>query len=110
MAFSQSRTELLIAEIVIAVEQLHNLKIAHRDLKLENILLDTNDNIVVTDFGCAKLLENDRCDSFCGTEVSYEAGYTIIHSENKNEQHQHNDCHQFFAFSHKRSLKRIFKS
>lgn len=85
--FSEHRTKILIAEIVIAVEQLHILNIAHRDLKLENILLDTNDNIVLTDFGHAKLLENGRCKSYCGTDVSYEAGDMLIHSENHNEQH-----------------------
>ena len=43
----------LFAQLVSGVEHLHKKGIVHRDLKLENLLLDRNRNIIITDFGFA---------------------------------------------------------
>jgi serine/threonine protein kinase len=45
-----------ILQLKSTIDYLHNKKIAHNDLKLNNILLDDNNNIVIIDFACA--LEN----------------------------------------------------
>lgn len=44
-------------------------RIIYRDIKLENILLDADGHIVITDFGLSKQLPpgSDRTHSFCGT-------------------------------------------
>lgn len=43
-----------------AVEYLHQKNVVHRDLKPENILLDDNFDIKVTDFGFARVIQNDE--------------------------------------------------
>lgn len=56
------------AEIVLAIDFLHNCGIIHRDLKPENVLLAGDGHIALTDFGFAKETgnsENNR--TLCGT-------------------------------------------
>jgi len=40
-------------QIIEAIDFIHKNKIAHRDIKLDNIMVDKNDNIKLGDFGCA---------------------------------------------------------
>ena len=51
------------AQLLRAVEYMHNSGLWHRDLKLENILLDNNYNIKVSDFGFATSLEGSNSDN-----------------------------------------------
>lgn len=65
--FSENQVRFYAAEIVLALEHLHNFNIIHRDIKPENILLHRNGHILLTDFGFAKELGGGRTKSFCGT-------------------------------------------
>jgi protein-serine/threonine kinase len=67
--FPEQRAKFYIAELVLALENLHSKGIVYRDLKPENILLDVNGHVALCDFGLSKanLRECDTTNTFCGT-------------------------------------------
>lgn len=67
--FGEERTKFYIAELVCALEHLHEQGVIYRDLKPENILLDANGHIALCDFGLSKLnlTNEDTAKTFCGT-------------------------------------------
>lgn len=67
--FDLSRSRFYTAELLCALETLHNLDVIYRDLKPENILLDYQGHIALCDFGLCKLnmKDKDKTDTFCGT-------------------------------------------
>ncbi|KAJ3102248.1 camp-dependent protein kinase catalytic subunit [Phlyctochytrium planicorne] len=54
------------AEVVLAFENLHGSDIIYRDLKPENLLIDAQGHIKITDFGFAKVVP-DVTWTLCGT-------------------------------------------
>lgn len=82
--FSMDRSRFYIAELLSALESLHELNVIYRDLKPENILIDYQGHIALCDFGLCKLnmSEDDKTNTFCGTpeylapELLLNQGYT----------------------------------
>ncbi|CAH8869927.1 unnamed protein product [Trichobilharzia szidati] len=64
--FSTKTTKFYTSEIILALRYLHSLQIVYRDLKPENLLLDSSGHLKMTDFGFAKHVK-DRTYSLCGT-------------------------------------------
>lgn len=66
--FEEKRAKFYTAQLTLALGHLHSKDIVYRDLKLENILMDENGNVCLTDFGMAKILKrNELAMTFCGT-------------------------------------------
>ena len=52
--FSEPHTRVYVSEVTLALGHLHSLGIVYRDIKLENLLLDREGHVVLTDFGLSK--------------------------------------------------------
>ena len=67
--FSESRAKMYAAEIVLALGYLHENLILYRDLKPENLLLDMQGHVCLTDFGLVKegLPHGKLTHTFCGS-------------------------------------------
>lgn len=71
-------------QTALALKYLHSQRIIHRDIKPENILLDSDFNVKLCDFGWACYLsEDEQRNSICGT---YEyMSPEILHSQSHTE-------------------------
>uniref|UniRef100_A0A8C1ZBG1 non-specific serine/threonine protein kinase n=1 Tax=Cyprinus carpio TaxID=7962 RepID=A0A8C1ZBG1_CYPCA len=82
--FSEPRATFYAACVVLGLQFLHEHKIVYRDLKLDNLLLDTEGFVKIADFGLCKegMGYRDKTSTFCGTpeflapEVLTETSYT----------------------------------
>ena len=54
--------QLIVAETVLAVNYLHNIKIIHHDIKPENILVTSKGHFKLSDFGLSKTVGGDDVD------------------------------------------------
>lgn len=82
--FSEDEARFYICEILLALNHIHKTKCIYRDLKLENILLDKDGHIRLTDFGLSKIIlekKEAKAYTICGTpeylapEILLEQGY-----------------------------------
>ncbi|OHT16842.1 RAC family serine/threonine-protein kinase like protein [Tritrichomonas foetus] len=58
---------LYVAEIALALDHLHKYGFVYRDLKLENVLFDSEGHVKLTDFGLAKEIYLSNTKTFCGS-------------------------------------------
>ena len=58
----------IFKQIILSLQFIHSQNIVHRDIKLDNILIDLNNNIKICDFGVSKKISlNDKMYEQCGT-------------------------------------------
>ena len=77
--FSEEQGKFMIAQVAIALQHLHDKNIIYRDLKPENVLVETDGYLKLTDFGLAKKAKRkDINKTFCGT-ASYLAPEILTH-------------------------------
>ena len=65
--FSKEIASFYLGQIIFALEYLHSKEIIYRNLKPENLLLKQNGYLKLTGFELAKILENGRTYTMCGT-------------------------------------------
>jgi len=54
---TEEEAKFYTAEIILAVDSVHKMNFIHRDLKPDNILIDRNGHIKLSDFGLCKNAE-----------------------------------------------------
>ncbi|CAD5229254.1 unnamed protein product [Bursaphelenchus okinawaensis] len=86
--FSSSMVKFYAAEVILALEYLHGLNIAYRDLKPENLMMTQEGHVKLTDFGFAKEIHN-KSYTLCGT-----AEYLAPELANRSG---HNRCVDYWA-------------
>jgi len=65
---SEDDARRIFRQLVNALQYLHNKCIAHRDIKLENVMLDERNQVKLIDFGFSTCIPNEqRIKIFCGT-------------------------------------------
>lgn len=66
--FDENTAKFYVSQVVLAFEYLHSNNVIYRDLKPENVIMDVNGYIKITDFGLAKRISAvESTKSFVGT-------------------------------------------
>lgn len=80
--FDEPTAKFYAAQILLAIEFLHKKDIVYRDLKPENVLIDSDGYIKISDFGLSRLnIKGNEAKSICGTpeylapEIIMKIGY-----------------------------------
>ena len=83
MTFKEEMVRFYIAQLLLAIEYLHQQNVIYRDLKPENILVDLDGNIKLADFGLSKegMTDDDKTKSFCGSPAYLSP--EVVNNKNK---------------------------
>ena len=80
--FDEKTTKFYASQMVLAIEHLHKKDIVYRDLKPENVLIDGDGYIKISDFGLSRInVKGNDAKSICGTpeylapEIIMKIGY-----------------------------------
>ena len=84
---TEKEAKFYISELILAIESIHNLDCIHRDIKPDNILIDKNGHIKLSDFGLAKISdklyekEDEKYKNFLSNKNS-EKNHKMTHNKN----------------------------
>ena len=79
---TEEEAKFYIAELILSIESIHKLDCIHRDIKPDNILIDKNGHIKLSDFGLAKISEKLY-------EKNNKNNFINNLNENENEEKKH---------------------
>ncbi|CAO3683216.1 unnamed protein product [Rhizopus stolonifer] len=82
----ENEAKRLFAQLISGVHYMHQRHIVHRDLKLENLLLSKDRDIIITDFGFANRFQTEHRDlmaTSCGSPC-YAAPELVINDDENN--------------------------
>ncbi|KAL7529353.1 hypothetical protein ACHAXR_002917 [Thalassiosira sp. AJA248-18] len=65
--FNEDWSMFYSASVLAAFAHMHERKVAYRDLKPENLVLDNAGYVKIVDFGLAKVIKGGQTYTFCGT-------------------------------------------
>ena len=74
---TESVARLLFHDLLSGVEKCHTMRVVHRDLKCENLLLSGKMLLKISDFGFARELEGKNLETYCGS-YAYAAPEVIL--------------------------------
>lgn len=81
-ALKLTEAKICCAEMVLALQYLHEHEVVYRDLKLENILIHADGHIMLTDFGLArKIKRNQKLTDRSGTHTYFAPGEDYRNSQ-----------------------------
>ena len=81
---SEKISKFIFKQIILGIKHIHSKNIVHRDIKLENILIDLNNRVKICDFGIGVILESkdELLYDQCGTPM-YMAPEILLSSKKK---------------------------
>ena len=81
---SEKTAKFLFRQIILGIKYIHEQNIVHRDIKLENLLIDLNNNVKICDFGIGRKItsKNQLLFDQCGT-LMYMAPEILLSNKEK---------------------------
>ena len=85
--YTEDEIRKIIRQIILGIDYLHNNGVIHRDIKPDNILLNENNKVKITDFNLSALLTNSKEDIITKGNLGtkYFRAPEVCKDENENE-------------------------
>ncbi|MCI00868.1 serine/threonine-protein kinase 38-like, partial [Trifolium medium] len=103
---SEYEAKFYVGETVLAIESIHKHNYVHRDIKPDNLLLDRNGHMKLSDFGlckpldCSNLQEKDFSTGISRSGVLQSNGQPVAPKRTQQEQLQHWQKNRRMLVSH----------